>query len=172
MISWLNILRIWNGYSHPPLLRYNDDRVIKYQENYWIVIFPSPAAADEELIQRSPLETLSLTTVRGTWLQTKCPYWNSSKSHPRRRNLIQVNDNSIYAFERNNPFAAEIIFVQCTKKQIIMKIIRTKSCGLGTHMKALAKHSQMSTHSPGFQSFFRFFASFCIGKISHQQHKG
>ena len=25
---------------------------------------------------------------------------------------------------------------------------------------------------PGFQSFFRFFASFCIGQISHQQHKG
>ena len=24
----------------------------------------------------------------------------------------------------------------------------------------------MSTHVPGFQSFFRFFASFCIGKIS------
>ena len=28
-----------------------------------------------------------------------------------------------------NPFAAEVIFVQCTKKQIIMKIIGTKSCG-------------------------------------------
>ena len=24
----------------------------------------------------------------------------------------------------------------------------------------------MSNHVPGFQSFFRFFASFCIGKIS------
>ena len=30
----------------------------------------------------------------------------------------------------------------------------------------------MSTHVPRFQSFFRFFASFCIGQISHQQHKG
>ena len=30
----------------------------------------------------------------------------------------------------------------------------------------------MSTHLPGFQLFFRFFASFCIGQISHQQHKG
>ena len=27
----------------------------------------------------------------------------------------------------------------------------------------------MSTHVPGFQSFLRFFASFCIGQISHQQ---
>ena len=25
---------------------------------------------------------------------------------------------------------------------------------------------------PGFQSSLRFFASFCIGQISHQQHKG
>ena len=30
----------------------------------------------------------------------------------------------------------------------------------------------MSTHLPGFQSFFRFFASFCIGQISHHQLKG
>ena len=30
----------------------------------------------------------------------------------------------------------------------------------------------MSTHMPGFQSFFRFFASFHIGQISHLQHKG
>ena len=29
----------------------------------------------------------------------------------------------------------------------------------------------MSTHMPGFQSFFSFFASFCIGKISHQRVK-
>ena len=30
----------------------------------------------------------------------------------------------------------------------------------------------MCTHVPGFQSFFRLFASFCIGQISYQQHKG
>ena len=29
----------------------------------------------------------------------------------------------------------------------------------------------MITHMPGFHSFFSFFASFCIGQISHQQHK-
>ena len=29
----------------------------------------------------------------------------------------------------------------------------------------------MSTHLPGFQSFFSFFSSFCIGKISNKQHK-
>ena len=30
----------------------------------------------------------------------------------------------------------------------------------------------MSTHVPGFCLFFRFFASLCNGKISHQQHEG
>ena len=30
----------------------------------------------------------------------------------------------------------------------------------------------MSTHLPGFRSFSSFFASFCIGQISLQQHKG
>ena len=48
----------------------------------------------------------------------------------------------------------------------------SKPCHVGIHLKALAEYSQMSTHLPGFQSFLRFFASFCFGKISHQQHKG
>ena len=30
----------------------------------------------------------------------------------------------------------------------------------------------MSTHVPGFQSFFRLFRSFRIGQISHHHHKG
>ena len=29
----------------------------------------------------------------------------------------------------------------------------------------------MSTHVPGFLSFFSFFVSFCICQISHQKHK-
>ena len=48
----------------------------------------------------------------------------------------------------------------------------SKPCHVDIHSIALAEHSQMSTHMPGFQSFFRFFASFGIGQISHQQHKG
>ena len=48
----------------------------------------------------------------------------------------------------------------------------SKPCHVGTHWKALAECSQMSTHLPGFRSFSTFFASFRIGKISHQQHKG
>ena len=30
----------------------------------------------------------------------------------------------------------------------------------------------MITHVPGFQSFFRTFASFCTDQISQQLHKG
>ena len=35
----------------------------------------------------------------------------------------------------------------------------SKPCQVGIHWKALAEYSQMSTHLPGFQSFFR---DFCI----------
>ena len=36
----------------------------------------------------------------------------------------------------------------------------------GIHWIVIAEYSQMSTHLPRFQSFSRFFASFCIGQIS------
>ena len=48
----------------------------------------------------------------------------------------------------------------------------SKPCHVGTHWKALAEYFHMSTHLPGFRWFFRFFALFCFGRISHQQHKG
>ena len=38
---------------------------------------------------------------------------------------------------------------------------------VGIYWIALTDYSQMSTHVPGFQSFLRLFASFCIGLISH-----
>ena len=46
----------------------------------------------------------------------------------------------------------------------------SKPCHVGIHWIALTEYCQMRTHVPGFQSFFSFFASFCIGQISHQQH--
>ena len=48
----------------------------------------------------------------------------------------------------------------------------SKPCHIGMHWIALAEYSQMNTQVSGFQSFFRLFASVCIGQISHQQHKG
>ena len=44
----------------------------------------------------------------------------------------------------------------------------SKPCHVGTHWKALTEYFQMSTHLPGFWHF----CGICIGKISHQQHKG
>ena len=43
--------------------------------------------------------------------------------------------------------------------------ISSKPCHAGIHWMALTEYYQISTHVPWFQSFFRFFASFCIGKL-------
>ena len=63
----------------------------------------------------------------------------------------------------SNPSDAEVTFIQCTRMQ---------TSHVGIHWIARTEYSQMSTHMPGFQSIWRFFASFCIGRISQQQHKG
>ena len=42
----------------------------------------------------------------------------------------------------------------------------SKPCQVGTHWIALMECSQMNTHMPGFQWFFRIFAIFCIGQLS------
>ena len=47
-----------------------------------------------------------------------------------------------------------------------------KSCHVGIHWIALNEFAQMSTHVAGFQSFYMPIALFCIGQISHHQHKG
>ena len=41
----------------------------------------------------------------------------------------------------------------------------SKPCHVGIHWIVLAEYSQMSTHMPGFQSFFRFFDS-CVVHFS------
>ena len=64
---------------------------------------------------------------------------------------------------------AEANFVQSTRTQRFWK--SSKPCRVGMHLIALAQYCQMSTHMPGIQSIFSFFASFCIAKISHQ-HNG
>ena len=56
------------------------------------------------------------------------------------------------------------------KRKILWK--PWKPCHFGIHLKALVECFQMSTHLPGYQLFSSFFASFCIGQISQQQHKG
>ena len=48
------------------------------------------------------------------------------------------------------------------------KIFRkpSKSCHVGTHLKALAEYSQMSTHLSRFQSFFGFLHRFVLAKLA------
>ena len=54
-----------------------------------------------------------------------------------------------------------LTFVQRTRMQRFLE--SSKPCHVGIHWIALAEYSQTSTHVPGFQLFFRFYASFCIG---------
>ena len=70
-----------------------------------------------------------------------------------------------------NPSNAGATFVRRARMQRVLKK-HLNSCDVGIHWIALAEYSHMSMHMPGFQSFFCFFASFCIGQISHHQHEG
>ena len=69
---------------------------------------------------------------------------------------------------------AEATFVQMKRAQRLFYKKQPKPCHVGTHWIALADNSQMSTHeSQCLSNFFSgSFASFCIGQIRHQQHKG
>ena len=42
----------------------------------------------------------------------------------------------------------------------------SKPCPVGIHWEALAEYSQMSTHVPGFQSFFSFLHHFVLAKLA------
>ena len=66
----------------------------------------------------------------------------------------------------NIPSNVEAAFIRSTKTQRFLKT------NVVIHCITLAEYSKMNTHVPGFQSFFKFYASFCIVQISHQQHKG
>ena len=42
----------------------------------------------------------------------------------------------------------------------------SKSCHFGIHGKALAEHSQMSTHMLGFHEYFRFLRHYALDKLA------
>ena len=42
----------------------------------------------------------------------------------------------------------------------------SKPCHVGIHLKALAEYSHMSTHVPGFQSFFIILHNFVLAKVA------
>ena len=68
---------------------------------------------------------------------------------------------------RINPFNAEATYDKSTRTQRFLK--PSKPSHAGIHKITLAKPSHMSTHLPVFPLFFRLFASFSFGQISHQQ---
>ena len=70
-----------------------------------------------------------------------------------------------------NPSNAEATFVKNTKMQRLLKTILTLSCwySLDSYRGALSDEYPFARVSV---IFIGFFASFCIGQISHQQHKG
>ena len=75
-----------------------------------------------------------------------------------------------YATSRVNPFNSEASFVQCTKKQKIMKIVLNQSCWYSLDSSRIVlsdeyPFARVSVISKGFSH------QFCIGQISHQEHK-
>ena len=65
-----------------------------------------------------------------------------------------------------NPYNAKATFIQSKRTPIFENKLNPIMLVLSN------EYQQMSTHVPKFQSFFRFFASFCISQISQQQYKG
>ena len=102
-----------------------------------------------------------------SWFELAVKNLNTARparcAHLRTRLYVLIH---IRRCSHLNPSNAEATFIQSTRTQKFRK--PPKPCCVGTHGKALAEHSHMSTHLPGFQSFFRFFAPFCIGQISHK----
>ena len=100
-------------------------------------------------------------------MSTHLPGFQSFFRFLHRLPLDELATSSI----RVNPSNAKATFVQNTWMQRFWK--PSKPCHVGTHWIALAEYPHMSTHVPGFSHFLKgFFASFCIGQISHKQHKG
>ena len=87
--------------------------------------------------------------------------WRSSHNWSTRRVFL---NNWLYG-----PLTLPILRLLSSKAQgreVFWKPF--KPCNVGIFWMALAEYSQMSTHVPGFPSFFRLFASFCVGKMNHQ----
>ena len=78
---------------------------------------------------------------------------------------LRILQNEVYTSDILHPSNAKATFIQRSKP--------SKPCHVGIHWIAFTEYSQMSTHMPGFHSFFMFV---CIilywPHLSHRQHKG
>ena len=80
-------------------------------------------------------------------------------------NSFQNDNDSTLVHYSFNPSTAEANFVQSTRTGTSLKTI--KPYHVDIRWIALSEY-----HVPGFQSFFKIFASFRICQISQQQHDG
>ena len=68
------------------------------------------------------------------------------------------------AMEGLTPLMLRLLLSKAQGRKVFWKPF--KPCHVGIHWIALAEYFQMSTHMPGFQSFFQVFAPFCIGQLA------
>ena len=102
-----------------------------------------------------------------------CIECHSNPGRNERKRAFSGNTivhSAVRARRNVNPSNADATFVQSKGRKDFRK--SSRPCHVGIPWIALTEYPQMSTHVPGFQSYFNSFKSFCIGQISHQQHKG
>ena len=83
---------------------------------------------------------------------------------PNKNNDVCLNISHSIVFVIN-PSNAEATFVQSTRMQRFLKKT-SKPRHVGIHWIVLIEYSQMSTHVPGFQSFFTFLHNFPLPKLA------
>ena len=96
-------------------------------------------------------------------LQLGCPSLRNTLSYLYTK--FQVN---LLPFDTQNACVTLPMLRPLSSKTQGCKDFRksSKPCHVGIHWIALIEYCQMSTHVPGFQSFLRIFASFCICQSS------
>ena len=91
----------------------------------------------------------------------QCQHWRVSLRAQHTWETMGIN----YEVVLHNPSNAEATFNRTIRTQNFRKT--SKPCHVGTHWKALAEYSHMSTHLWGFQSFFCFFLyNFVLAKLA------
>ena len=116
------------------------------------------------------------TSLTACWVCSLC-LWENNNSQFHVGNCDTYKPFILFTHAANKivlTFYAILSIFTLSSKAQGLKYFRkpSKSSHVGIHWIALTQYSHKSTHVPGFQYFLRFFASFCIGQISHQQHKG
>ena len=76
------------------------------------------------------------------------------------KNFVSLCFRRKWSIRRVNPSNAEATFVQSTRAEFFWK--PSKPCHVGIHWITLTEFHQMSTHMPGFHTFFRVFCTILL----------